>query len=72
MKKQKKYEKKEDLNNDPIDDPPSIDLIWQTVLDHSNRLSKIEGTLSSIKWVVATFLPAIISLIIYILTRVGV
>ena len=72
MKKQKKDEKKEDLNEDPIDDPPSIDLIWQTVLDHSNRLSKIEGSLSSIKWVVGTFLPVIVSLIIYILTRVSV
>ena len=72
MRKKKKDEKKEDLNNDPLDDPPSIDLIWQTVLDHSNRLSKIEGSLSSIKWVVGTFLPVIVSLIIYILTRVGV
>ena len=67
-----KDKKEKSQNNDPIDDPPSIDLIWQTVLDHSNRLSKIEGSLSSIKWVVGTFLPVIISLIIYILTRVGV
>ena len=67
-----KDKKEKSQNNDPIGDPPSIDLIWQTVLDHSNRLSKIEGSLSSIKWVVGTFLPVIISLIIYILTRVGV
>jgi len=67
-----KDKKEKSQNNDPIDDPPSIDLIWQTVLDHSNRLSKIEGSLSSIKWVVGTFLPIIVSLIIYVLTRVGV
>jgi len=53
------------------DDPPSIDLIWKTVLDHGNRLSKIEGSLSTMKWVVGTFLPIIISIIIYILTKVG-
>ena len=53
-------------------DPPSIDLIWQTVLDHADRLSKIEGSLSSIKWVIGTFLPVIVSLIIYILSKVGV
>ena len=67
-----KDKKEKSQNNDPIGDPPSIDLIWQTVLDHSNRLSKIEGSLSSIKWVVGTFLPIIVSLIIYILTQVGV
>ena len=53
-------------------DPPSIDLIWQTVLDHADRLSKIEGSLSSIKWIIGTFLPVIVSLIIYILSKVGV
>ena len=68
----KKNKKEKDQNKNLSADPPSIDLIWQTVLDHSNRLSKIEGSLSSIKWVVGTFLPIIVSLIIYILTRVGV
>ena len=72
MKEKRKCEEKEDFNKNLSGDPPSIDLIWQTVLDHSNRLSKIEGSLSSIKWVVGTFLPVIVSLIIYILTKVGV
>jgi len=63
---------KNEKEKNPSNDPPSLDLIWQTVLDHGNRLSKIEGSLSSIKWVVGTFLPIIVSLIIYILTRVGV
>ena len=67
MKGKRKDENKKELN----DDPPSIDLIWQTVLDHSNRLSKIEGSLSTIKWVVGTFIPIITSLIIYILTVMG-
>ena len=63
-----KPKRKNDLSNDP----PDINLIWQTVLDHGNRLSKIEGSLSTIKCVIGTFLPVIVSLIIYILTRVGV
>ena len=67
MKNKRKEKNKKELN----DDPPSIDLIWQTVLDHSNRLSKIEGSLSTIKWVVGTFIPIITSLIIYILTVMG-
>ena len=71
MKEKRKDEKKENLNENPSRDPPSIDLIWQTVLDHSNRLSKIEGSLSTIKWVVGTFIPIITSLIIYILTIMG-
>ena len=67
MREERKEKNKKELN----DDPPSIDLIWQTVLDHSNRLSKIEGSLSTIKWVVGTFIPIITSLIIYILTIMG-
>jgi len=67
MKNKRKEKNKKELN----DDPPSIDLIWQTVLDHSNRLSKIEGSLSTIKWVMGTFIPIITSLIIYILALMG-
>lgn len=64
-------QKKKENNNLPKD-PPSLDLIWQTILDHGDRLSKIEGSLSSMKWIIGTFLPVIVSLIIYILTKVGV